>query len=62
MASQVQKQRTSAQRETEVAESETADSKEALKAELDDVIEDIDSVLEENAEEFVKGFVQKGGE
>ena len=27
-----------------------------------DLLDAIDSVLEENAEEFVKGFVQKGGE
>lgn len=30
--------------------------------ELDSLLDEIDSVLESNAEEFVKGFVQKGGE
>jgi ubiquitin-like protein Pup len=35
---------------------------EALKAEADDLIEAIDEVLEENAEEFVKNYVQRGGE
>ncbi len=30
--------------------------------ELDSMLDEIDSVLESNAEEFVKGFVQKGGE
>lgn len=30
--------------------------------ELDSLLEEIDSVLETNAEEFVKGFVQKGGQ
>jgi ubiquitin-like protein Pup len=28
----------------------------------DDLLDEIDSVLEENAEEFVKGYVQKGGQ
>ncbi|GAA1348540.1 ubiquitin-like protein Pup [Falsarthrobacter nasiphocae] len=29
---------------------------------LDDLLADIDSVLTANAEEFVSGFVQKGGQ
>jgi ubiquitin-like protein Pup len=29
---------------------------------IDDLLEEIDSVLEENAEEFVRNYVQKGGE
>ena len=33
-----------------------------LKAELDDLLDQIDEVLEENAEEFVRNYVQKGGE
>ncbi|MBM3674344.1 MAG: ubiquitin-like protein Pup [Actinobacteria bacterium] len=35
---------------------------EALKEELDDLLDEIDSVLEVNAEEFVRSYVQKGGE
>ncbi|HET6914710.1 MAG TPA: ubiquitin-like protein Pup, partial [Acidimicrobiales bacterium] len=35
---------------------------EELKAELDDLLDEIDEVLEENAEEFVRSYVQKGGE
>jgi ubiquitin-like protein Pup len=31
-------------------------------AELDAVLDEIDEVLEENAEDFVKAYVQKGGE
>ena len=31
-------------------------------ADVDDLLDEIDEVLETNAEEFVKGFVQKGGE
>jgi prokaryotic ubiquitin-like protein Pup len=30
--------------------------------EIDDLLEEIDGVLEENAEEFVKNFRQKGGQ
>lgn len=29
---------------------------------LDDLLDEIDSVLEENAEDFVKNYVQKGGQ
>jgi prokaryotic ubiquitin-like protein Pup len=29
---------------------------------VDAILDEIDEVLESNAEEFVKGFVQKGGE
>jgi ubiquitin-like protein Pup len=33
-----------------------------LKDEMDALVEEIDEVLEENAEEFVKNYVQRGGE
>jgi len=29
---------------------------------VDDLLDEIDSLLEDNAEEFVKSFVQKGGQ
>jgi ubiquitin-like protein Pup len=29
---------------------------------IDDLLDEIDSVLEENAEEFVRNYVQKGGQ
>ena len=29
---------------------------------IDELLDEIDSVLEENAEEFVKNYVQKGGQ
>jgi len=35
---------------------------ERLKDELDDLLDEIDVVLETNAEEFVKSYIQKGGE
>jgi ubiquitin-like protein Pup len=33
-----------------------------LSADVDAILDEIDGVLEENAEEFVKSFVQKGGQ
>jgi len=33
-----------------------------LAGELDSLLDEIDSVLEENAEEFVRNYVQKGGQ
>jgi len=35
---------------------------EKIKDEIDDLLDEIDEVLEVNAEEFVKSYVQKGGE
>ena len=35
---------------------------EAIKEGLDDLLDEIDTVLEENAEEFVRNYVQKGGQ
>lgn len=32
------------------------------KVDVTDILDEIDLVLEENAEEFVKSFVQKGGQ
>jgi ubiquitin-like protein Pup len=49
--------------EADVDEVPTTNKKgEELKAELDDLLDEIDEVLEENAEEFVRSYVQKGGE
>lgn len=31
-------------------------------SDVDDLLDEIDGVLEENAEEFVKNYVQKGGQ
>jgi ubiquitin-like protein Pup len=35
---------------------------EHIKSAIDDLLDEIDEVLEENAEEFVAGYVQRGGE
>ena len=34
----------------------------AMRDETDDLLDEIDDVLEENAEEFVSQYVQKGGQ
>lgn len=41
---------------------EGAAVKEGLDDDIDSVLDEIDGVLEANAEEFVKGFIQKGGQ
>lgn len=47
----------------EVAEAPpVSETGEKLKAELDDLLDEIDEVLETNAEDFVKSYIQKGGE
>jgi ubiquitin-like protein Pup len=51
--------------EVEVEESGSSDLKERhekLSEDVDSLLDEIDDVLEENAEEFVKGYVQKGGQ
>ena len=46
----------------EGAQSEVAERHEKLSDDVDALLDDIDEVLEENAEEFVRGYIQKGGE
>ena len=41
---------------------DVAERKEALDSDIDDILDEIDDVLETNAEDFVKSFIQKGGE
>jgi len=49
--------------ETQVApETDVAERKESLDAGVDDILDEIDEVLESNAEDFVKSFIQKGGQ
>jgi ubiquitin-like protein Pup len=50
---------TSPTEEASVSNNETT---EKLKADIDDLLDEIDEVLESNAEEFVKNYVQKGGQ
>ena len=49
------------ERTEEVGSVDAKDASE-LKDDLDTLLDEIDGVLEENAEEFVAGYVQKGGE
>jgi ubiquitin-like protein Pup len=58
----IQKQRTERAGETTEDVSVDATKGDQLKADLDDLLDEIDEVLEENAEEFVRNYVQKGGE
>ncbi len=44
------------------ADPEAAARREKVSEDVDDLLDEIDSVLEENAEEFVRGYVQKGGQ
>ena len=42
-------------------ETDVAERKEALDDDVDSILDEIDDVLESNAEDFVKSFIQKGG-
>ncbi len=44
------------------ANPQVAETGQQLQEEMDDLVEEIDRILEENAAEFVKHYVQKGGE
>jgi len=46
----------------EAAENEVSDRKEQLDEDIDAILDEIDEVLETNAEDFVKSFIQKGGQ
>ncbi len=64
MAERTRKQKTSVERtkSDEIVESKVSANGEKLKANLDDLLDEIDEVLEANAEDFVKSYVQKGGQ
>ena len=58
------KKKTAPARSEEVETEDVAPSESGskIKAELDDLLDEIDEVLETNAEDFVKSYIQKGGE
>ena len=64
MAEREQKKKQAPTKSDEVVEEVPAKSEqgEKIKAELDDLLDEIDEVLDENAEEFVRSYVQKGGQ
>ena len=43
-------------------ETDVSERKEALDDDIDAILDEIDEVLESNAEDFVKSFIQKGGQ
>ena len=55
-----QQHKNTSKKSEEVDEVEVPEPKEFDK--LDSILDEIDNVLEENAEEFVKSYIQKGGE
>ena len=64
MAEREQKKRAPEQREG-AAQGDlpvASESTEKLKSEMDDLLDEIDEVLETNAEDFVKSYIQKGGQ
>jgi prokaryotic ubiquitin-like protein Pup len=63
MSAQVRKEKVTTKVATETAPEETKDlSNEELDDQVEDLLADIDDVLEVNAEEFVRDYVQKGGQ
>lgn len=65
MPEREQKRKAAPQREEQTAAEETpasSDTGDKLKAEMDELLDEIDEVLETNAEDFVKSYIQKGGE
>ncbi len=54
--------RTEEEQAVQTEQAELAERKEQLDTDVDALLDEIDDVLEENAEEFVRGFVQKGGQ
>jgi prokaryotic ubiquitin-like protein Pup len=65
MAQEQKQPRKSSQAEPETeeaVETDVAERKEVLDDDVDSILDEIDDVLETNAEDFVKSFIQKGGE
>jgi len=61
---QEQKQPKKANQDSDEAvdQSDVAERKEQLDEDIDAILDEIDEVLESNAEDFVKSFIQKGGQ
>jgi len=65
MPERERKQKPAPKEREEAVDAEVAASSERgekLKEDIDDLLDEIDSVLEDNAEEFVRSYVQKGGQ
>jgi prokaryotic ubiquitin-like protein Pup len=57
-----QKQTDEAEEVEAAASSDVAERHEKLTEDVDAILDEIDDVLETNAEDFVRAFVQKGGQ
>ena len=65
MPEREQKKKPAPKEREEVVEEDvaaTSERGEKLKEGIDDLLDEIDSVLEDNAEEFVRSYVRKGGQ
>ncbi|MEY4404115.1 MAG: prokaryotic ubiquitin-like protein Pup [Actinomycetota bacterium] len=64
MAERTRKQKIAKERTSneDTVEAKVSSKGEKLKADLDGLLDEIDEVLETNAEDFVKSYVQKGGQ
>jgi ubiquitin-like protein Pup len=66
MAQEQKQPRKGSEEEAPVAppsgDAEAQANKEKLDDDIDAILDEIDEVLESNAEDFVKSFIQKGGE
>ena len=65
MAQEHKQPKKGSQEETEIeqsTEADVAERKEQLDEDIDAILDEIDDVLETNAEDFVKSFIQKGGQ
>lgn len=61
----IQKNKTTSKSESKTSTPKAKDlseKKEELTKEMDELMEEIDEVLEENAAEFIKAYVQRGGQ
>ena len=62
MADQTRKPRPKKEEEQPEAQAQTTTETDEEEKNLDELLDEIDEVLEEQAEDFVRSFVQKGGE
>lgn len=63
MAEQVRKQKQAAEaKQDQTLHADPSAAEQSDKTDLDDLLDEIDAVLEENAQEFVANYIQKGGQ
>ena len=62
MASGEQSRKPKPKQEEEQPQADASQAESTSTEEIDDLLDEIDSVLEVNAEDFVRSFVQKGGQ